>query len=78
MELTKMQEYVGATGRYQAKIGSAYWRVHVKVVNVRQVWGKVQFQIVPLYSEGVNDCGHATWVDSGSMGSIELKVDSIK
>jgi hypothetical protein len=36
-------------------------RVFVEVTDVRQVWGKVQYQITPVVGEG------STWVDESSI-----------
>lgn len=53
MSVAELAKTIGQVGTLSVEVGNApRWRVSVRVVDCRQVWGKTQYQVEPVGSEG--------------------------
>jgi|DEB0MinimDraft_6_1074348.scaffolds.fasta_scaffold306049_2 hypothetical protein len=60
MSVAELARVIGKTGTLGVDVsGGAGWRVPCEVVDVRQVWGRVQYRVSPVGSEG-----EPVWVES--------------
>jgi hypothetical protein len=62
--MTTVNEIKGQIGKEKLLV-AAFMNVRVRILDAREVWGKVQYQITPVAGSGTK------WVDEGSLRSVE-------
>lgn len=64
MTVAEMARVIGQTGTLSVEVSGGHgWHVPCEIVDVRQVWGRVQYRVRP-----VGSVGERVWVESSRVG----------